>query len=330
MYSIASPQGSTPLVQSAQSLPFFYEGHNVITDIFRAQGLSLDALTGLTAPQYYAEPGYLISFRLAANDENMGVKAFVKGMGDNSYTLADYTFRQMASLGLGMTLGEAEETYFTEEGETSRDLSGRTSDEYPFLVRYKHLPTGTEPDYEMYKGTLDDKYMVMEYTPRQPPKFNTLFFDVYNGNSSGTRLIHELTIKRYIIMDNKISTSNTPDFSKSILNIKTDDLIQNMLATGKADVSNAIAPNTMMEEQVAPLAAANYTLRKKKGVMQKSANPNIFYNSKTGSLYSLNPEQQKKEYLKSVMNTNEEIYGEIMRANNQRISKLKSYGGKIV
>ena len=331
LYNIASDPASKPLVQSVQSLPFIYEGHNVITDVFTVQNLSLDSLTGLSAPEYYSEPGYLVSFRLEGNDPNMGVKVFVKGMGENSYTLADYSFEQMALHGLGMTHGEATETFFTSEGETSRDISGQPSTEYPYLIRYKHLPTGTETNYEVYKGSKDDRWFVAAFTPKLYPKFNTLFFDVYNGNPTGARMIHYLEVKRLIIMDNRVSQPNVPDYSKSVLSLNPNDLIQNLIKTGNVDPqtlldSTAIPPPPI--EQIPATAAANYTLKRKKGTMKKSDGNILFSNNQqnNGSLYSLTPEQQKNQYMRPVMDENLAIYNEIMRANTQRISRLKSYG----
>ena len=155
IYNLAANSDKTTsgksLVASSKSIPMNYEGKNVIVESIIMQNLSVESLQGMEAPQYFTEPGYLISFLVAANDPLMALKIYAKGQGETGYSVADYSFRKMAMLGLGMTLGEAEELIYTEEGQTARDISGIPSLEHPYIKRYKHLPSGTETDYEKYK-----------------------------------------------------------------------------------------------------------------------------------------------------------------------------------
>lgn len=323
LYSIANPNDAqTPLIAQSQMVTSVFEGHVVITDVFEAQNLSIDALAGMDAPQYYAEPGYLVSFRLAVNDPLMALKVQAKGYGENSYTIADYSMRKMAILGLGMTLGEAEEVIFTDEGETSRDLSGAPSTEYPYLVRYKHLPTGTETDYELYKGTDNDVWIVAQYTPKVYPKFSSLFFDIFNGNPTGPRLIHNLQIKRYIIMDTK-KMLEKPDLTKSVLGIDTNKLLTDLLKEDKIvpDVDTPLPiSQPVISEVPTPTVTSNYTLRRKNGVMRKVP----VSLKKPKSLVSIPKEQQQNPLFKDAIADEVQAYNTLMRQNYRNMRRLKS------
>lgn len=335
LYNLTKTGGaSTPLVSAAQNITSMHDGHTVITDVVEISNLSIDALAGMDAPQYFAEPGYLVSFRLAVNDPLMSLKVQAKGYGENSYTIADYSMRKMAILGLGMTLGEAEEPVFTDEGETSRDVSGQPSTEYPWLVRYKHLPTGKETDYEKYKSTDDDIWIVAAYTPKVYPKFNSLFFDIFNGNSSGPRMIHHLQIKRYIIMDTK-KMIDTPDHTKSVLNVDTNQLIANLLKqdTGgevtappvfigdinAPPVSGGIPAPTVGPIEQTPVTS-NYTIKRRQGNMQKTV---PFYYKNPQTIASISKSDQSNPIFKDILKEEMQAYNTLMSQKYKRMSKLK-------
>ncbi|MFI5407508.1 MAG: hypothetical protein ACHQ1D_13470, partial [Nitrososphaerales archaeon] len=55
LYNVVSEGAANkPLVNSYQSLPNVYDGYSVITDVFEVRNLAVDALIGLSAPQYYS------------------------------------------------------------------------------------------------------------------------------------------------------------------------------------------------------------------------------------------------------------------------------------
>jgi hypothetical protein len=69
---------------------------------------------------------------------------------------------QTAMLGRGVTVGEAHDK---DSDLTSLDKGGTPSTEYQHLSRYKDTTTGTETEYLNYRGTIDDKWIVLTYQP---------------------------------------------------------------------------------------------------------------------------------------------------------------------
>lgn len=290
----SNPLQQPSIISQSKSPPFLYEGENVITETFVMQSLSINPLQGMDTPQYFSEAGYLISFLVACNDPLFALKVYIKGVDNTGYAVADYSMQKMAVLGLGMTQGEAEEVIFTEEGQSSRDISGTPSTERPYLQRYKHLPTGTETDYEKYKGTFDDVWIVAAYNPKLYPKFTSLYFDVYNGNPQGSRMIHYLEIKRLIISPD-ISSSSPPDLTKTIMSVNPDNIIP---------------------------AIQQY---QKKSVLKKVDTP-LFANKPTStSMYSvdINQQQNQKDLYGTVLDSNEKLFNEYMRGRLQKVSRLR-------
>lgn len=304
---IAKSDTSTnkPLISSIKSKPHYYEGNKVITESILIQNLQVDSLKGMTAPQYFSEPGYLCSFLLAVNDPLMSIEVFVRGQDESGYSLANYSIRKMAMLGMGMTLGEAEELIYTDEGQTSRDISGHTSAEHPYIARYKHLPTGTETDYEKYKGTEDDAWCVISFEPKDYVQFNTLFFDIYNANSTGARLIHYLEIRRFIIITDKMADT-VPPYNKSLLSLPP-------LST--ADVVPAVTP---LDPVSPPTVSSSYTKR----TMRKLDENPMFVNVKNG-MYSINKDQQDNQLFKDIVDTNHQMFNELLGARFKKAKRLK-------
>lgn len=312
IYDLAAKDGQAKsgksMVATGKSPPFIYDGHTVIRDYILIQNLSIDSLQGMQSPQYLPEPGYLISFHFATNDPQMSLKVYAKGHGETGFSIADYSMQKMAMLGLGMTQGEAEEIVYTTEGQTSRDISGKPSDENPYLVRYKHLPTGTETDYNVYKGTSDDAWIVASYAPKIPPKFTTLFFDVFNGNSTGARLVHYLEIKRLIIETNK-AEDKVPPYSESILSLPLG---------GGGGISN----NTG-ELLPLPAAAQSNYVRKVSGKLKRKSDMDLLYNSRGNNMYSITKEQQQTPLFKDIMEQNHEIFNELIKSKFQEARRLR-------
>lgn len=304
--SADSNSSGKSLVASSKSIPMIYEGHTVIVESIVIQNLSVAALQGMETPQYFSEPGYLLSFLVAANDPLIALKIFAKGQGETGYSVADYSFRKMAMLGLGMTLGEAEELVYTEEGQTSRDLSGIPSTEHPYIKRYKHLPSGTETDYEVYKGTEDDCWMVAAYNPKLPAQFNTLFFDIYNGNATGPRLIHYLEIKRLIIVADKIQ-DDVPPYSHSILSLP--------------QTSNPLADTPLMTD--APPPPPPTTTVTSSYAKLKRVDTNPFITKPTANIYSINKEQQNTNLFKDIMDANNDMFNDYVNAHFQEKKKSR-------
>lgn len=287
-------KNNKPLISSAKSLPFKYEGYTVLRDITLIQNLSVSPGQGMDTPQDFTEPGYLISFRVAVNDPTMALKVYAKGQGETGFTIADYSMQKMAALGMGMTLGEAEEPIYNDEGVTSRDVSGLPSTDNPYLVRYKHLPTGIETDYEKYKGTFDDIWIVAAYSPKIIPMFNSLFFDIYNSDPVGTRLIHYLEINRLVIIQDRME-DKVPPYNKSILSLP-------------------LPPETPTVET----ATSSYT----KGTLKKiTTNP--FLTNPSKNIYSIDKESQHDPLFKDIMDVNHEMFEDLLKYKIQEAKRLK-------
>lgn len=299
----ANATAGKSLVASSKSIPMNYEGKNVIVESITMQNLSVESLQGMEAPQYFTEPGYLISFLVATNDPLMALKIYAKGQGETGYSVADYSFRKMAMLGLGMTLGEAEELIYTEEGQTSRDISGTPSLEHPYLKRYKHLPSGEETDYEKYKGTENDTWIVAAYTPKLYPQFNTLFFDIYNGNETGPRLIHYLEIKRLIIVLDKV-VPEVPPYNQSVLS-----LTQPTTTPLTAEDLTTPIDTSLIETPPVSVATSSYASKKMRRI-----DGNSFMSKPSANIYSINKQQQDTKLFKDIMDVNHQMFNDMIAA----------------
>lgn len=150
-------------------------------------------------PITYEEVGYITGFVVAVNDPDMKVTFRIEGEDHTEIVIHDFTMHETARLGLGMTLGE----FYSKNpvgGGTSRDVRGSKHSTRPFLNRAKTTFTGTETDFNLIQGTDNDKWIVLEYDPELPRKYNALTLDVMNTLGEGDRLIHEIFVERMVVV----------------------------------------------------------------------------------------------------------------------------------
>jgi hypothetical protein len=164
-----------------------------------SKGVPISANRRWDNPISYEETGYILGWLIAVNDPQMKVTFKIEGEDRTEIILHDHTMEETASLGLGMTYGE----FYSMNpvgGGTSRDIRGSKHSTRPFLSRAKTTFTGTETNYDLIKGTVDDKWIVLQFDPELPRKYYALTLDVENTLGEGDRLIHEIFVDRMVVI----------------------------------------------------------------------------------------------------------------------------------
>lgn len=178
------------------------QGRIVKTATFQGSLIEIPQNMGMNGYQDYYEEGRLVSFSIACNDPDMIPIVFIENSVGSRDKINELSYREAVTLGRGMTLGEATSTIVVKDiGKTSRDISGQRHKIFPYVSRYKGTFTGTETDYSKIKGTVDDKYFVMNYEPNEYIPYKRLYIDVYNGSTDGNRMVHRIEVKRLIYED---------------------------------------------------------------------------------------------------------------------------------
>ena len=129
----------------------------------------------------------------------MKVTFKIEGEDRTEIVLHDHTMEEAARLGMGMTYGEFYSTNPVGGG-TSRDIRGSKHSTRPFLARAKTTFTGVETNFDLIKGTVDDKWIVLQFDPELPRKYYALTLDVENTLGEGDRLIHEIFVDRMVVV----------------------------------------------------------------------------------------------------------------------------------
>lgn len=186
----------SPLPTFAQDVT--YEGRNAERRTTQQNSLNLGVGKQYTYPVDEVGEGVLLNFTVAANDENIAVDCFIYDEEGRENPITDRTMLQVAMLGRGMTVGEA---HAIDDTDTSLDKGGTPSTDYPYLQRYKNTPTGTETEYTIYRGTINDKWIVLTYQPIVKERYSRLYFNVRNTSTEGDRMIHHMSIQRIKFVD---------------------------------------------------------------------------------------------------------------------------------
>lgn len=195
------------------------QGRTVKNATFLGTLIEIPQNQGMNGYQDYYEEGRLVSFSITCNDPDMIPIVFVENTSGSRNIINDLSYREAVTLGRGMTLGEAlSTTYLKDTGKTSRDISGQRHLVFPYVARFKNTFTGTETDYSKIKGTVDDKYYVMNYEPMEYIPYRRLYIDVFNGSKDGNRMVHRIEVKRLIYEDPNLSSGKVGDTELTDMN----------------------------------------------------------------------------------------------------------------
>jgi hypothetical protein len=175
-----------------------FQGRKAERRNFVTAGINIGAGRSYPYPIDEGGEGVLLSFTVAVNDENMVVDCYIYDEEGRENPLNDRSMLGVAMLGRGMTVGQA---HAVDDSGTSLDMPGVMNTSYPWLSRYKFTPTGTEIDYTTYRGSIDDRWIVLTYTPVVKEQYSRLFFNVRNENTTGDRMIHHMSIQRIKFVD---------------------------------------------------------------------------------------------------------------------------------
>lgn len=174
-----------------------YQGRRAKRVNFTTNKITLSPNTSFYNPINFEEYGELISFTVAVNDPGMKVVCFIYDQDGSPEEINNRTMREVAILGRGMTLAEAEELLPTN---IARDINGMRHPVRPWLSRYKHTFSDPMSLYDEVKGTEDDKWIVLEYTPEIRETYSRIYFTVQNPLNE-PRIIHHMTISRIVFID---------------------------------------------------------------------------------------------------------------------------------
>lgn len=229
-------------IMASSGDPFFYEGRLVRYTRFFLQNVEVVQNQSMTGYQDYYEEGRLVAFSIACNDSDMIPIVFVENSAGSKDIINDLSYKEAVTYARGMTYGEATSVVGFREGATSRDVSGQRHTTFPYVARYKDTFTGTVTEYDAIKGTIDDKFYVMNYEPELYIPYRRLYVDVFNASTGGNRLIHRLEIKRLVY----ITEDQVAEFSKSETEFtKLNKALQTIYEkiNGKPkDVSEGVSP----------------------------------------------------------------------------------------
>lgn len=208
----------------AQQSPIPYtrqdtQNANVVSTIYkgrRADQITFDigSAVRLSGNAEYAYPinsretGELIYFTVSSNSADIVTQCFLYDKRDRATVLASHTTTQLTLLGRGMTYQEA---HAVDNLGYSIDKHGTPHPVMPYTARHKH--TFSKPfslndsDYDIVEGTVNDKYFVTDFAPAIPRAYERIYFNVVN-KSSETRLLHAMTLNRFVFVDEYESVVN--------------------------------------------------------------------------------------------------------------------------
>jgi hypothetical protein len=203
--------------------PYFVPGKVVKNGDLAVDSVEIPQNANWTGGYDFLEEGRLIAFTITCNDPDIVPQIFIENSSGTQSYINNLSFRQMAHHGRGMTLHNAQSTYNTPDGIRSRDIQGTASQIFPYLARYKDQLSGSGV-YDDVKNTEDDKAYVMTFEPTISLPYQRLSFQIFNGSTSGTRMINKLEIKRLVYIDPdplpafNLLPSDITTFNKAMLN----------------------------------------------------------------------------------------------------------------
>jgi hypothetical protein len=174
-----------------------YQGRKAKRVNFTTNKITLSANSSFYNPINFEEYGELISFTVAVNDPGMKVICFIYDQDGAAEEINNRTMREVAVLGRGMTIAEAEEVLPIG---VARDINGMRHPVRPWISRYKHTFSNPLSTYEEVKGTDNDKWIVLEYTPEIRETYSRIYFTLQNPLPE-SRIIHHMTISRIVFID---------------------------------------------------------------------------------------------------------------------------------
>jgi hypothetical protein len=174
-----------------------YQGRKAKRVNFTTNKITLAPRTYFYNPINFEEEGELISFTVAVNDPGMKVICFLYDQDGTAEEIVNRSMREVSFLGRGFTLAEAEEVLPIE---VSIDKSGKRHPVRPWLSRYKNTFSQPNQLYNDVKGTENDKWIVLEYTPEIRETYSRIYFTVQNPLNE-SRMIHHMTISRIVFID---------------------------------------------------------------------------------------------------------------------------------
>lgn len=243
--------------------PFYHEGRLVRYTRYFAINMEVAQNQSMTGYQDYYEDGRLVAFSISCNDHDMIPIVFIENSAGSKDIINDLSYKEAVVLGRGMTFGEATSQVRTPQGFTSRDISGQRSTVFPYVSRYKDTFSGTNTEYEQIKGTIDDKYYVMEYQPDLWVPYKRLYIDVYNGSTSGTRLIHRMEIKRLVyITSDQVDEYNKQDTEFTKLNKALQSIYDKI--NGKPKETPVLPTNEQPTLPSDPVSTATFARKRKR------------------------------------------------------------------
>ena len=135
--------------------------------------------------------GTIDSFRVSCNDVKFRVFCQLRDHEGGVRTIMNETVEELALDGAGMTFGEIEEDVTS----SAMDKTGTYDPVNPYIMRGKNQFSGTEVSYEANLGTVNDKYLVVNYSPINQLEFARIEFFIENTSTEGTRRVRKYKLK---------------------------------------------------------------------------------------------------------------------------------------
>lgn len=195
------PTAGTPFQTGISSTQ--YQGRAAYRIDVSTKKLNIGATLDMQSPIDVVEDGVLIGWTIAVNDPNITVTCVLYGDAGSFTSLNDVTMREVAFLGRGLTLGQAESI---SPQQVSLDQKGQKDDIWPWLQRYKHTYSlgHLNDSPASIRGTEFDKWIVLAYTPTIKENYTRLVLNVTNNNTTD-QLIHLFQCSRI-----KFANSSSP------------------------------------------------------------------------------------------------------------------------
>lgn len=303
------------------------QGRTVKNATFLGTLIEIPQNQGMNGYQDYYEEGRLVSFSITCNDPDMIPIVFVENTSGSRNIINDLSYREAVTLGRGMTLGEAlSTTYLKDTGKTSRDISGQRHLVFPYVARFKNTFTGTETDYSKIKGSVDDKYYVMNYEPMEYIPYRRLYIDVFNGSKDGNRMVHRIEVKRLIYEDPNLSSGKVGDTELTDMNRELN-VLKDRFSEKESHTLEDLTPVDIENDSI--VSQANLAIRNKPvdlvkeliGFLYHKMNPSEkVKDKKDETILSFNTKKSKNNEMK-VLNVNKRR----RRDNNNSTMSVEMY-----
>ena len=197
-----------------ESSVFDYKGRKAKRINVTTERITLAPNTEWSSTIDFNESGELLAFTVDVNDPGMVVMCFVYDEDGSPEPINDRSMHGTVAIGRGMSVLEA---YETRPDLSSVDRSGIRHPYRPYISRFKSTFTTVSMDYELIKGSDDDRHIVMEYAPDFRELYNRIYFTVQNPTTNA-RMIHYLTISRVKFID-VYQKKSIPKPTEELLNL---------------------------------------------------------------------------------------------------------------